>query len=330
VRLFKRIIYCLLALFLIIIAVFAYRVYLALYRPMIIEGQPIILEVKANSTANGLVQTLFTKNLIESRKIALNYIKYAHLANSLKAGVYQINPGESLRDLLKRIVEGDVIIESFRIIEGTTLTQVSNNLQSALYLNYDANAWQSIQGSYRSAEGLLLADTYHYNAGSDAKNILITANKKLTAYLESSWQNQDADLPYITPYDMLIAASIIEKEAAISSERKIIAGVVINRLRLHMPLQMDPTVIYALGNTFSGRLTHDDLNVDSPYNTYRYRGLPPTPIAMVGKDAIDAAAHPQKSKYLYYVAKGDGTHFFSENYTDQKKAISRYLHKDDS
>ena len=126
---------------------------------------------------------------------------------------------------------------------------------------------------------------------------------------------------------MLIAASIIEKETAVPQERKLISGVVINRLNKHMPLQMDPTVIYAMGDTYKGSLTHEDLSINSPYNTYQNRGLPPTPIAMVGKEAIDAAAHPQLSNYLYFMARGDGTHQFSQTYEEQKQAINQYKGK---
>ena len=134
-------------------------------------------------------------------------------------------------------------------------------------------------------------------------------------------------LPYQTAYEMLIAASIIEKETAIPKERRLIAGIIINRLRKHMPLQMDPTVIYALGSQYHGTLRREDLQIDSPFNSYLHRGLPPTPIAMVDKDAIDAAAHPEPTDYLYFVATGNGSHHFSVNYEEQKQAIQYYLRK---
>lgn len=182
--------------------------------------------------------------------------------------------------------------------------------------------------NYPSAEGLLLADTYQYQGGSSSKALLEQAHRNLLNYLNISWTNRAANLPYKTPYELLIAASIIEKETAIAQERKLISGVMVNRLKKKMPLQMDPTVIYGLGNQYTGKLTHNDLLIESPYNSYLNRGLPPTPIAMVGKEAIDAAAHPQLSNYLYFVAKGDGTHQFSETYEQQKQAINQYRRKD--
>ena len=217
--------------------------------------------------------------------------------------------------------------EPFRIIEGTTQAQVSTNLEHAVYLTYHENDWQAIAATFPSAEGLLLADTYLYDAGSQSSDLLQRAHKNLQQFLASSWQQRSSDLPYKTSYELLIAASILEKEAAKPREKRLIAGVIVNRLRKNMPLQMDPTVIYALGTHYTGKLSRDDLHIDSPYNTYRYRGLPPTPIAMVGKDAIDAAAHPEPTDYLYFVARGDGTHYFSVTYEQQKQAISRYIRK---
>ena len=155
--------------------------------------------------------------------------------------------------------------------------------------------------------------------------MLLSAHRHLQNVLNDAWQHRASSLPYQTPYELLIVASILEKETAIARERRLISGVIINRLQKHMLLQMDPTVIYAKGADAEGRLMHDDLRLDSPYNTYRYHGLPPTPIAMVGKDAIDAAAHPLSSNYLYFVAMGDGHHYFSETYDEQKAAVARYL-----
>ncbi|WP_419421058.1 endolytic transglycosylase MltG [Legionella sp. D16C41] len=302
--------------------------YMLLNKPMMTAGKSLILEVKPNSTATALIQNLYKNGFIDSKFTIENYIKYKGLANQLKAGVYQIQPDESAPDLIDRIVAGDVLIAAFRIIEGSNLYQIKQKLSQAPYLHYEPNDWLSIIGKYTSAEGLLLADTYYYDAGSDAKRLLITANKKLLAILDTNWETRSPNLPYKTPYELLIAASILEKETSLSQERKIISGIVVNRIKKQMPLQMDPTVIYALGSTYSGKLSHQDLATNSPYNTYLYRGLPPTPIAMVGRDAIEAAAHPQFSNYLYFVAKGDGTHIFSTTYEEQKKAIARYMNKE--
>jgi UPF0755 protein len=255
----------------------------------------------------------------------LAFIRAQALSQQLKAGIYEVHPGESALSFLNRVIDGDVLQQSFRIIEGSTLAQISLALENAPYLNYHANDWQSIAAGHATAEGLLLADTYHYDAGTDSKALLALAHQHLEECLQTYWQTRSPNLPYKTPYELLIAASILEKEAAKPVEKHLIAGVIVNRLRKHMPLQMDPTVIYAMADRYTGHIKRDDLHIDSPYNTYRYRGLPPTPIAMVGKDAIEAAAHPEVTDYFYFVATGDGGHVFSVNYEQQKRAVAHYL-----
>lgn len=293
--------------------------------PSYASEQIIILD--KSTTASQFVRLLKEKKLIKSTKLMLLLIQYEHLAQRLKAGVYQINPGETPLNFLNRVANGDVMSFNFTIIAGTTQKKVEENLKAARYLTYDPNIWQSLNEHYANSEGLFLADTYRYVGGSDAKALLKQAQKNLLTYLNEAWSTRTAHLPYKTPYELLIAASIIEKETAVPEERKLISGVVVNRLKKYMPLQMDPTVIYALGEQYKGHLTHDYLSVNSLYNTYQNRGLPPTPIAMVGKQAIDAAAHPQLSNYLYFVARGDGTHQFSETYREQVNAINQYKRK---
>ena len=160
------------------------------------------------------------------------------------------------------------------------------------------------------------------------------ANKNLQNYIETLWANRNPVVPYKNAYELLIAASIIEKEASLPLERKIISGIIVNRLKLRMPLQMDPTVIYAVANEkrlkqlstegSAPPLTREDLKIKSPYNTYTNRGLPPTPIAMVGKESLEAAAHPEENSYLYFYAKGDGSHQFSKTYKEQQQAIHQF------
>lgn len=296
--------------------------------PLLAENAaPLILTLDKSTTASQFVRTLKEKQLIKSTKIMLALIHYENLTQQLKAGVYQINPGETPLQFLHRVATGDVKSFNFTIIAGTTQKKIEQDLKVATYLNYDPQIWQNFNLNHPTAEGLFLADTYRYVGGSDAKSLLNQAQRNLMTYLDESWVTRASDLPYKTPYELLTAASIIEKETAVPQERKLISGVVVNRLRKNMPLQMDPTVIYAMGDQYKGSLTHDDLSINSPYNTYKNRGLPPTPIAMVGKEAIDAAAHPQLSNYLYFVARGDGTHQFSQTYEEQKQAINQYKRK---
>jgi UPF0755 protein len=315
-------------LFYIGLTMVGFDIYRLFYRPMVVSNsEPNIVQIDKSTSASSLVQTLAARHFIQSKRALLTFIRLRGLSQQLKAGVYQIVEGESAAHFLNRVAAGDVLIESFRIIDGTTAAQVSAHLEKAIYLTYHAADWAAIAGTHSSAEGLLLADTYHYDAGSQSNDLLEHAHKNLQQFLEYSWQQRSPNLPYKTSYELLIAASILEKEAAVPREKRLIAGVIANRLRKNMPLQMDPTVIYALGAQYTGKLTREDLHIDSPFNTYRYRGLPPTPIAMVGKDAIDAAAHPEVTDYLYFVARGDGSHYFSVNYDQQKQAVSRYIRK---
>lgn len=306
-----------------------WKVYHSINAPMLTRNnEPVIITVDKAMSAHQFAEMLKDQELIRSTKFLLYMIRYRGMANQLKAGVYQINPGESILQVLDRVVSGDVIIQPFTIIAGTTQQKVSIDLQQAPYLNYESNDWDKVKNDHMNAEGLVLADTYQYRGGSSSKTLLEQANRNLLTYLNASWNSRESSLPYKNPYELLIAASILEKESAIPEERKLISGVLVNRLTKHMPLQMDPTIIYGLGSAYTGKLSHNDLLIDSPYNSYRYRGLPPTPIAMVGKEAIDAAAHPQMTKYLYFVAKGDGTHQFSETYEQQRQAIHLYQKKD--
>ncbi|AWN74458.1 endolytic transglycosylase MltG [Legionella anisa] len=304
-------------------------VYNQITRPIIPkQGSPVIITVDRAASASQFVKNLKEKNLIRSSSMLLMMIRYSGLSSQLKAGVYQINPGETPMQLVHRIVAGEVLTQNFTIIAGTTQLKISQDLMKAAYLNYRSEDWNSIKGDHPNAEGLLLADTYQYPGGGSGKSLLEHAHRNLMNYLNISWANRAPNLPYKSPYELLTAASIIEKETAISQERKLISGVMVNRLNKKMPLQMDPTIIYGLGATYTGKLSHNDMFIDSPYNSYHNRGLPPTPIAMVGKEALDAAAHPQLSNYLYFVAKGDGTHQFSETYEQQKQAINQYKRKD--
>ena len=307
-----------------ILGVHVYRRY---YQPMMLgDDNTGIISLDKSMSATAFAHALKSRHMIQSERLFLALIQTEKLSHRLKAGIYQIKPGETCSQFLLRVVAGDVMVESFQIIEGTTLHQVSEHLAHAPYLIYNEADWLALTPKQAlSAEGLLLADTYRYNAGSNSKELLTVAHAHLQKYLDASWHDRALGLPYKTPYELLIAASIIEKETAVSTEKRLISGVILNRLNQHMPLQMDPTVIYALGTSYHGKLTHEDMHIDSPFNTYRYRGLPPTPIAMVGKDAIDAAAHPEKTDYLYFVARGDGTHQFSVTYDQQKEAIARYM-----
>ena len=296
------------------------------------NSEPLVLEIKPNTSARAFVNLLYEHHLISSEVSFLALIRFRGVSHHLQAGIYQINPGESAVDVLAKVVSGDVLLEPFRILEGSTLSDLRKNLIQSPYLNGKNIDFSVISDGHLTAEGLLLADTYYYKAGSEANVLLKQANQHLLTYLDQVWQARDRNLPYKNAYELLIAASIIEKEASLPVERQIISGIIAKRLTIKMPLQMDPTVLYALANqeTLTQMqddvtvLNHQNLKIDSPYNTYRYRGLPPTPIAMVGKQSLDEAAHPTYTEYLYFVAKGDGSHQFSKTYQAQQQAIHQF------
>ncbi|MFA6302311.1 MAG: endolytic transglycosylase MltG [Legionella sp.] len=321
----NKIIALILAIILLPTVFFSWSVHSNLKTPAV---QAIIINFDKSASASQFAHILKENNLISSPKLFLSVIRFKGLSHKLKAGVYEVKPGETALQILQRVVAGDVLVKNFTIIAGTTQAKIDKDLQAANYLQYQADDWNMLQDGHLNAEGQVLADTYQYRGGSSGKTLLENAHQNLQTYLTNAWNNRAADLPFKSAYELLIAASIIEKESAHADERKLIAGVLVNRIKMGMPLQMDPTVIYGLKEAYTGKLSHNDLLVDSPYNTYRYRGLPPTPIATVGKEAIDAAAHPTVSKYLYFVAKGDGRHQFSETYLQQRQAISQYKHKD--
>ena len=296
------------------------------YQPIGVDfAEKRYVVIKKNTSLNQLCQQLYKDGYVSHPKLLSIWLRLLD-RDTIQAGVYQVNGHNSVIHLLDDLNQGHVVQLPFMIIEGQTWSSVKSQLLIKPWLKYDIID-NSIVKNYNhgTLDGLLLAETYYYNAGSAASEVVKRANEHLNKTLSEAWQSRDEKLPYKSSYELLIAASIIEKETAIESERPLISQVIANRLKKRMRLQMDPTVIYALGNKYHGSLSKKSLKVDSPYNTYRYYGLPPTPIAMVSKDAIDSAAHPKSGDYLYFVATGDGRHFFSSNYQQHRQAVQRYI-----
>ncbi|WP_350314643.1 endolytic transglycosylase MltG [Pseudoalteromonas sp. TB43-MNA-CIBAN-0091] len=245
----------------------------------------------------------------------------------LKAGLYELS-ADSVINNIKKINQGEQVSFSFTIIEGQALKDILNALSTASHLQNDLKLEQlgeQIIGKQTHLEGWLFPDTYHYHSNDNASSLLKRAAQKMQQTLADAWQQRASDLPYDTAYEALIMASIIEKETALASERPLIASAFINRLNTNMRLQTDPTVIYGLGEDFDGDIKRKDLRNYTPYNTYRINGLPPTPIAMPSKEAILAAVNPPKSEYVYFVAKGDGSHQFSTTLKQHNAAVNRYI-----
>ncbi|MCR9191097.1 MAG: endolytic transglycosylase MltG [Gammaproteobacteria bacterium] len=318
---------CFVVVLVVLLAVASLFIYRMIFRPIPIQTNAAIIHIDKSTTARSLLRMMHDRGWIGSVSVWSRLLQIQGLSSKLKAGTYQILPNESVLHLLRRIVAGDVLRERFLIRPGTTLAQVRQDMSAAPYLEYTETDWSDLESQHSVLEGLLLADTYVYEAGTSARTLIVQAHDHLQSVLEHAWQDRLAALPYLKSYDALIVASILEKEAAVPAERRLISGVIVNRLRQHIPLQMDPTVIYALGPSYQGSLHHAQMDIDSPYNTYRHRGLPPTPIAMVTADSIDAACHPEMSDYLYFVAKGDGTHVFTSNYQAHRAAIKKYMRK---
>ena len=276
-----------------------------------------IIQVKKSMSASAFAQMLQDNHYIQNASLLRLMIRVCGYSQKLQAGIYQPHINDTAWQVVNRVVAGDVLMQQIRIAEGATTWQIKEQLTHVPYLNIAENDWLDAH----AGEGLLLADTYTIEAGSSSTALLMRAHANLQHHLQNLWQNRDLGLPYKNANELLIAASIIEKEAALPDERRLISGIIVNRLQRNMPLQMDPTVIYGLGPKHIGSLTHNDLQIDSPYNSYRHRGLPPTPISMVSLNSLQAAAHPLLSNFLYFVAKGDGSHQFSVTYAEQIKAI---------
>lgn len=252
------------------------------------------------------------------------------LEQKLQAGEYRVRPNDTPRTLLFALASGDVVQHRLTIIEGTRFSDLRKALaaheaiQQTIGGLTDSEVMQQIGAPESQPEGLFLPETYRFPRGFTDIEILRKAYWDLQRTLKSEWEARAPDLPLASPYEALILASIVEKETGRASERAQIAGVFVRRLRLNMRLQTDPTVIYGIGPDFDGNIRRSDLTTDTPYNTYTRAGLPPTPIALAGKAAIHAALNPAGGKTLYFVAKGNGTHQFSETYEEHDRAVDTY------
>lgn len=251
-------------------------------------------------------------------------------AASIKAGDYAVTPGMTPLGLLDLLVSGQVIQHQFTIIEGWSMRELlpaisaSPLLRATLTGATPERVMAELGFPGQHAEGKFLPDTYYFPTGTTDLEFLRRAHRALESALAEEWAGRSDGLPYADSYQALIMASIIEKETAVPAERARIAGVFVRRLQQGMRLQTDPTVIYALGDAFDGNIRRRDLDVESPYNTYRVAGLPPTPIALPGRDSIHAALHPEAGDALYFVARGDGSHEFSATLEDHNRAVRRY------
>jgi len=289
-----------------------------------------LIEIKPKMPLKAIANQLSQRKILPE---SYSFILLAYLSGhdrDLKSGEYRFPNGISAKEMLDRMVAGRVIEYPVVLLEGRTFGQFLQTLAEAPKLTHTLSGlapdiiMDRLGRMGEHPEGRFFPDTYNYSAGQSDLKILTIAYEKMQKLLLQEWEQRDAGLPLKDPYSALILASIVEKETGRANERRMIAGVFINRLRRGMRLQSDPSVIYGMGLQFDGNIRLKDLKHDTPYNTYTRGGLPPTPVAMPGKDSLLAVLHPEQTNALYFVARGDGTHEFTSTLEDHNKAVIKY------
>ncbi len=300
-----------------------------LEQPLQLEHE-IVLSAPAGSTPTGLLLQLEQQGVLHGAFwLRLSWRLQGHI-QPLHSGEYELTPGMNVTQLLEKWRSGDVLQYRVTLVEGWNFRQVraalaqQDKLQQTLGDVSDSELMRTLDQANLHPEGRFFPDTYNFTRGQSDLDILRQANQRLQKVLAEEWAQRAEDLPYRNPDEALIMASIIEKETGVAREREEIAGVFMRRLAIGMLLQTDPTVIYGMGERYTGKITRADLRKPTAYNTYVISGLPPTPIAMVGREAIYAALHPKAGKSLYFVARGDGSHVFSNTLAEHNKAVREY------
>ena len=313
-----------------LLAVFLTAAYFSWHikRPINVSSETLI-QLRSGENVSDLARMLQEHGDFDQPFVLLWTARIGGYERNLQAGEYRFEPEYSLLDILNHIAEGHFVTYSIRFLEGWTFKDFLSELSLADNIEHTlaGAAYEDILDELsipsQHPEGWFFPDTYHYNSGQTDVSILRTSHQAMHSALEREWSLRKPDLPYDTPQEGLIVASIIQKESNVFEEYPIIAGVIVNRLRKGMRLQMDATVIYGLGG-IDGPLTRSHLNTDTEHNTYTRAGLPPTPIAMPGLAALQAAAQPADTTALYFVARGDGSHVFSDTLDEHNKAVREY------
>ena len=299
-------------------------------------SEPVVFELAPGSSLAAVSDRLAQHGWLDHPSLFVVWARITDSAQRLQAGEYQIDPGMTSRQLLEKLINGDVKQYQLTLVEGWTFQQALQEIWSSpgiddTLLNQSTSQISSkLNLRQDNPEGLIFPDTYFYSKGTSDREILQRAANRLESVLADSWEDRLGALPFDTPYQALILASIVEKETAVPEERGLVAGVFVRRLEQGIRLQSDPTVIYGMGEDYDGNIDRNALNETTPYNTYRINGLPPTPIALVGKEAIDASLNPETGDFLYFVSRGDGSHYFSATLEEHNEAVRRYqLNQDD-
>lgn len=310
--------------------IFALRSYYPQTRLAVSEDTPLVIAVERGDTSRDVLMRLQQQQLISSARLHYWLAKLSGQLGPIKQGYYEFTAATDWQTFWGKLINGEQMLFQVTVIEGQTAAQALATLQQAPHLTHDtaglsmtAIAERLSDGAFHNLEGLLLPETYAYQAGSSDWDILQHAYESMHQHLMEAWQQCAAPCAVDTPYQLLILASIIEKETGLNSERELVASVFANRLRKGMRLQSDPTTIYGIKD-FDGNLTRAHLRERTPYNTYRIDGLPPTPIALPGIASLQAAAKPADTDYLYFVANADGQHVFSKTLAEHQKAVNKY------
>lgn len=306
-------------------------VWQSLYQPMTLPTQGKILRITDGNSYSALIRDLEQDGYIH-HPIIVKIYQRLFVNTSLKTGVYQVDSGMDVRELLHRLADGSMAkMVRVTVIEGITFKQLRTRIASTEGVTHtlqgvnDQGVLIKIGATESHPEGWFAPETYYFADGETDQNILKHLYQKQQSILQQEWQNRAPNLPYKTPYEALIMASIVERETGIAAERFDVSAVFRNRLKIGMRLQTDPTVIYGMGDAYQGNIRKVDLQTPTPYNTYTINGLPPTPIALPSQASINATLHPSDSDALYFVATGTGGHVFSRTYAEHQAAVAAYL-----
>ncbi len=311
-----------------------YLYHKALQAPLSLPDQGAVLEIQRGETLHHVLQRLNADGTLPSTFVAKLYSRVNAYDARIRAGEFALEPGLTIPALFALISSNNQIRYSVTLVEGQRFSEARAaiakhpKVKQTLTEYGDAKVRTMLSASalddYSHYEGLLYPDTYFFRKGDTDLDILQRAHERLAEVLSEEWMQRSTELPLDSPYEALILASIVEKETGVPAERAEIAGVFVRRLNMGMRLQTDPTVIYGLGERYQGNIKRAHLKEYTPYNTYRINGLPPTPIALAGRDAIHAALHPKPGSSLYFVARGDGSHVFSDTIEAHNKAVREY------
>lgn len=299
-------------------------------QPLRMTSQSLELEVEPGTSPRGVAQAVVNAGVQTDERLLYYWFRLSQQDRQIRAGNYEITAGTTPRTLLQKLVRGEESLRAITFVEGWTFRQMRAHIAKDEFLKHDtmgmteAEIMAALGKPGLPAEGRFFPDTYTFAKGSSELAVLRRALHSMERHLDEVWALRTPDTPLKSKDEALILASIVEKETGRSSDRSQIAGVFANRLRIGMRLQTDPTVIYGLGEAFDGNLRRRDLQTDTPWNTYTRAGLPPTPIALPGKDSMMAAVQPEATKAYYFVARGDGTSHFSATLDEHNRAVNRF------